>query len=36
MTSKVMYFVQGFYGVPKETGKVMTLTGLILLSPSVL
>jgi hypothetical protein len=30
-TSKVMYYVQGFDGVPNETGNVMILTALILL-----
>jgi hypothetical protein len=33
MTSKVMYSVRGFCGVPKEMGKVMTPTGSILFSP---
>jgi hypothetical protein len=28
-TSKVMYSVRGFFGVPKETGSVTTPTGLI-------
>jgi hypothetical protein len=30
-TSKVMYSMQGFFGVPNETGNVTTLMGLILL-----
>jgi hypothetical protein len=30
-TSKVMYYVQGFCGVPNEIGNVMTVTGSILL-----
>jgi hypothetical protein len=29
-TSKVIYFVRGFCGVPNETGRVMTLTDSIL------
>jgi hypothetical protein len=31
ITSKVMYYVRGFCGVPNEMGNVMTPTGLILL-----
>jgi hypothetical protein len=34
MTSKVMYLVQGFFGVPKDTGSVMAPTSSILF-PSV-
>jgi hypothetical protein len=32
-TSNVMYLVQGFLGVPKDTGSVMAPTGLILFPP---
>jgi hypothetical protein len=29
-TSKVMYSVRGFFGVPNDMGRVMTLTGSII------
>jgi hypothetical protein len=29
-TSKVMYSMQGFFGVPNDMGRVMTLTGSII------
>jgi hypothetical protein len=32
-TSKVLYSVRGFFGVPNEMGNVITLTGSILLPP---
>jgi hypothetical protein len=32
-TSTVMYSVQGFLGVPNDTGNVITQTGSILLPP---
>jgi hypothetical protein len=32
-TSKVMYSMRGFLGVPKDTGSVIVQTGLILFPP---